>query len=254
MLRLSTLAGVAPILVSCLLHVGFVGGALALGQIRPPREPAILEAELVTPEAPPPAVEPPRPTPAPPKPRRPEPTVLPRPLSPPPMPEATPEPLPLARVAEAAPAPATPAPATPSPEPSPVAQRPPSTAPAVSLPSSIDQGPAQPTAPVALSPPVTAKLAPEAPIQLAHPRGGYQVRPSYPSSARRIGAEGTTMLRVYVALDGQVTDVVVDRSAGHPDLDRAAVDAVRRWRFEPGRRGAEPIGMWVRLPVQFVLR
>ena len=249
MLRLSTLAGVAPILVSCLLHVAFVGGALALGQIWPPREPAILEAELVTPDAPPPAVEPPRPMPAPPRPRRPEPTVLPRPLAPPPMPEATPEPVPPARVAEA-----TPAPATPSPEPSPIAQRPPSSAPAVSLPSSIDQGPAQPTAPVAVSPPVTAKLAPEAPTQLAHPRGGYQVRPSYPSSARRIGAEGTTMLRVYVALDGQVTDVVVDRSAGHPDLDRAAVDAVRRWRFEPGRRGAEPIGMWVRLPVQFVLR
>jgi protein TonB len=89
---------------------------------------------------------------------------------------------------------------------------------------------------------------------MATPSGGYQVRPSYPSTARRLGVEGTTLLRVHVAADGRVTDIQVDQSAGHPDLDRAAAEAVRRWKFEPGRRGNEPIGMWVRLPVQFVLK
>jgi protein TonB len=89
---------------------------------------------------------------------------------------------------------------------------------------------------------------------MAAPSGGYQVRPSYPSTARRLGIEGTSMLRVYVSAEGRVTDVQVDQSAGHPDLDRAAAEAVRRWKFEPGRRGSEPVGMWVRLPVQFVLR
>jgi protein TonB len=90
--------------------------------------------------------------------------------------------------------------------------------------------------------------------QTAIPRGGYQVRPSYPGSARRLGVQGTTILRVHVAADGRVADVVVQDTAGHPDLDHAAADAVRRWRFEPARRGTEAVAMWVLLPVEFRLK
>jgi protein TonB len=88
----------------------------------------------------------------------------------------------------------------------------------------------------------------------AYPRGGYQVRPSYPASARRLGIQGTSLLRVFVAADGKVGDVVVQESAGHPDLDHAATDAVRRWRFEPARRGTDAVAMWVLLPVEFHLK
>jgi protein TonB len=88
----------------------------------------------------------------------------------------------------------------------------------------------------------------------AIPRGGYQVHPVYPTSARRLGIQGTSLLRVHVAADGHVTDVVVSRSAGHPDMDQAAAAAVRQWRFEPGRRGDEPVAMWVVLPVEFRIK
>lgn len=88
----------------------------------------------------------------------------------------------------------------------------------------------------------------------AIPRGGYQVQPRYPASARRQGIQGTTLLRVFVASDGRVTDVGVERTAGHADLDEAAAEAVRRWRFDPARRGDEPVGMWVLLPVEFRLK
>lgn len=90
--------------------------------------------------------------------------------------------------------------------------------------------------------------------QSARPQGGYQVRPSYPSSALRQGIQGTTMLKVHVLIDGRVGDVLVQQSAGHPDLDQAAIEAVRRWRFEPARRGSDPVAMWVLLPVQFQIR
>jgi protein TonB len=90
--------------------------------------------------------------------------------------------------------------------------------------------------------------------RVAIPRGGYQITPSYPASARRLGIEGTALLRVLVDSDGRVGDVVVKQSAGHPDLDRAAADAVRHWRFEPARRGADSVAMWVELPVDFRLR
>src|SRR5262245_19773462 len=88
----------------------------------------------------------------------------------------------------------------------------------------------------------------------ARPQGGYQVRPSYPSTARRLGIQGTTLLKVHVLVDGRVGDVIVQQTAGHPDLDLAAADAVRRWRFEPARRGIEAVAMWVLLPVEFRLK
>src|SRR5206468_11520371 len=90
--------------------------------------------------------------------------------------------------------------------------------------------------------------------QYARPQGGYQVQPGYPASARRLGIQGTTMLRVHVLVDGRVGDVVVQETAGHPDLDQAAAEAVRRWRFDPARRGNDPVAMWVVLPVEFRLK
>jgi protein TonB len=62
------------------------------------------------------------------------------------------------------------------------------------------------------------------------------------------------MLKVQVLIDGRVGEILVQQSAGHPDLDLAAADAVRRWRFEPARRGEDPIAMWVLLPVEFQIR
>jgi protein TonB len=119
--------------------------------------------------------------------------------------------------------------------------------------------PAGTSAPSAVSAPATVASAPSrdsggAITQSARPQGGYQVRPSYPSSALRQGVQGTTMLKVHVLIDGRVGDVVVQQSAGHPDLDQAAIEAVRRWRFEPARRGSDPVAMWVLLPVQFQIR
>jgi protein TonB len=89
---------------------------------------------------------------------------------------------------------------------------------------------------------------------LARPLGGYQVKPRYPDSARRAGAQGVTMLRVRVLENGRVGDIVVERSAGFRDLDLAAVNAVKKWRFEPARRGKNPVPVWVLLPVKFELR
>ena len=90
--------------------------------------------------------------------------------------------------------------------------------------------------------------------QWAHPQGGYQVHPTYPASARRLGIQGTARLKVQVLADGRVGEVLVETSAGHPDLDQAAADAVRQWRFEPARRGTEAVATWVLLPVQFQLK
>ena len=88
---------------------------------------------------------------------------------------------------------------------------------------------------------------------LARPLGGYQTTPHYPEAARREGAEGVVTLRFEVLATGKVGTVQVQRSAGRLDLDRAAVEAIRTWLFEPARRGKEAVAVWVTLPVRFEL-
>jgi protein TonB len=89
---------------------------------------------------------------------------------------------------------------------------------------------------------------------LARPLGGYQIKPRYPESARRAGAQGVTLLRVRVLENGKVGEVNVEKSAGFRDLDFAAAEAVKKWLFEPARRGKEPVSVWVMLPVKFELQ
>jgi protein TonB len=57
-----------------------------------------------------------------------------------------------------------------------------------------------------------------------------------------------------VLANGHVGEVQIERSAGHSDLDEAAAEAIKKWRFEPARRGNQPVAVWLRMPVRFVLR
>ena len=92
------------------------------------------------------------------------------------------------------------------------------------------------------------------PFDIAKLRGGYQIKPRYPESARRQGIEGTALLRFQVLTDGRVGEVLVERSAGHPDLDGAAVEAIKHWRFEPAKKNQHAIAAWAVLPVEFRLK
>ena len=88
---------------------------------------------------------------------------------------------------------------------------------------------------------------------LARPLGGYQVKPRYPEAARKAGAQGVTLLRVRVLENGRVGEVLIEKSAGFQELDVSAAEAVKKWLFEPARRGKEPVQVWVLLPVKFEL-
>jgi protein TonB len=54
--------------------------------------------------------------------------------------------------------------------------------------------------------------------------------------------------------NGRVGAVIIEQSAGFRELDLAAVDAVKKWLFEPARQGKNPVSVWVMLPVKFELR
>lgn len=102
--------------------------------------------------------------------------------------------------------------------------------------------------------PAAVARAPGSGSGSARPLGGYQVKSHYPESARRRRIEGTALLKMRITAQGYVEDVHVERSAGHPDLDQSAMEAVRHWRFEPARRGGESVAVWVVIPVEFKLQ
>lgn len=75
--------------------------------------------------------------------------------------------------------------------------------------------------------------------------------PRYPRAALRRGESGEVMLQVQVGANGRPQQVDVARSSGSQALDRAAVDAVRRWRFDPALDNGQPVAGVVQIPVAF---
>ncbi len=77
--------------------------------------------------------------------------------------------------------------------------------------------------------------------------------PRYPREAQRRRVEGTVLLRVHVGADGEAGDIDLVQGSGSRDLDRAAVEAVRRWRFAPATRNGQPVESAVQVPIAFNL-
>jgi protein TonB len=85
------------------------------------------------------------------------------------------------------------------------------------------------------------------------PRPVAQAQPEYPAAAFRAGEEGTVMVRADIDANGNPTNVEVAKRSGSRDLDRAARDAVRKWRFEPAIKDGKPVAATVQVPVEFTL-
>jgi protein TonB len=61
------------------------------------------------------------------------------------------------------------------------------------------------------------------------------------------------ILVIDVDASGNVTNVSVEKSSRNRDLDRAAMQAARRWRFNPSIVNGQPAPGRVRVPVEFKL-
>ncbi len=86
----------------------------------------------------------------------------------------------------------------------------------------------------------------------ARPLAGNPV-PDYPRAALRAGQEGSVLLSISIDARGVPTDVqVIQRSGDRSrDFDRAAIEAVRQWRFEPALHDGKAVPSTVQLPVDF---
>lgn len=114
-------------------------------------------------------------------------------------------------------------------------------------------------------PPVTAAVvapAPApAPARMAGPVDGVDLStkmisatpPRYPLESRRKREQGTVVLSVLLSLDGDVEAVSVAQSSGFDRLDKAALAAVRSWRWSPTMRGGEPVRVKGLVKIPFML-
>jgi periplasmic protein TonB len=77
-----------------------------------------------------------------------------------------------------------------------------------------------------------AAPAPAAPA-MPTPRLARMVQPEYPYEAQRVGAEGWVNVSLSVTPAGNVIDPRVEQSSNGTLFNRAALSAVRKWRYEP---------------------
>ena len=77
--------------------------------------------------------------------------------------------------------------------------------------------------------------------------------PAYPSEAKKRGEAGVVILLIELNDRGGVNSVIVDKSSGFKSLDRASVDAVRRWKFQPAKMAGIGIASSVKVPIRFDL-
>lgn len=78
--------------------------------------------------------------------------------------------------------------------------------------------------------------------------------PRYPVESRRAREQGTVVLAVLLSVDGRVSDISVARSSGFARLDRAALEAVRNWRWSPMLREGAPVMVRGLVTIPFVLQ
>ncbi|MCW9064822.1 MAG: TonB family protein [Ignavibacteriaceae bacterium] len=81
---------------------------------------------------------------------------------------------------------------------------------------------------------------------------GIQAKISYPEIAKRAGVEGKVFIRAFVDETGTVVNAEVVKGIGG-GCDEAALDAIMKTKFTPGKQRGKPIKVQVTVPVHFRL-
>jgi len=78
----------------------------------------------------------------------------------------------------------------------------------------------------------------------------YQPNPEYSDRAARKKIQGNVLLSIIVTADGTVHDPQITRSLDK-DLDKNAVECVKKWKFEPATKDGKPVASHVAVEVSF---
>jgi len=81
----------------------------------------------------------------------------------------------------------------------------------------------------------------------------YIENPVYPEFEKRAGIEGSVFVEVVVMGDGTVGKVELKKSSNSEAMDKAAMDAVKKYRFQPAKSNGKPVACWISFPIKFSL-
>jgi TonB family protein len=81
----------------------------------------------------------------------------------------------------------------------------------------------------------------------------FQSKPVYPPAARLAGVQGAVVIQAIITSEGTLTDLRVLNAEVHPDLNAAALDAVKQWRYKPTMLNGQPIATITTITVNFSL-
>ena len=76
-----------------------------------------------------------------------------------------------------------------------------------------------------------------------------RLNPKYPKAAIEAGIAGTVVVQVFVNEKGRVTEMQILK--GIPGLNDAAMEAIKKTRFKPAKRGRKAVGAWISIPINF---
>ncbi|RPJ02860.1 MAG: energy transducer TonB, partial [Candidatus Aminicenantes bacterium] len=88
--------------------------------------------------------------------------------------------------------------------------------------------------------------------EIKPPKLVKEVKPVYPAEARKAGLEGIVILEAKADEQGNVVDSRILRSV--PALDKAAIDAVKQWKYEPLVIDGKPRKAIFTVTVRFALK
>jgi len=83
---------------------------------------------------------------------------------------------------------------------------------------------------------------------------GVRNPPVYPRRALMLNQEGIVILKALIDISGIIKDIQIIKSSGYVVLDQSAIDAVRKWKFEPSHINGKPSISWVKVPVEFMIK
>ena len=82
------------------------------------------------------------------------------------------------------------------------------------------------------------------------PRVVYQPAPVYPAALRSRKIDGVVTVIFVVDANGRVANAKVEKSSD-PAFDKPALDAVRKWKFEPAMKEGRKVSAKMRAPIRF---
>lgn len=74
----------------------------------------------------------------------------------------------------------------------------------------------------------------------------------YPSKAKKVGVQGKVYVLAFINENGDVDDVKVVRGIG-AGCDEAAIDAIKKIKFYPGKNGGAPVKIKFAVAINFQL-